>query len=373
MATGGQGFGTRRAQREAHAGRGAVANPTGRFERARSDWADDGWGSAEAAMTERPATTVQWDRAGELISETRSPDVFQRRSINPYRGCEHGCSYCFARPSHAFLNLSPGLDFETKLFAKRNAADALAAALSKRGYRPEPIVIGANTDAYQPIERELRITRSLLELLFACRHPVALITKSALIERDVDLLAPMARLGLVGVAVSVTTLDRRLGARMEPRAADGARRLRVIAALRCAGVPVTAMVAPVIPGLTDVELETILRRAAEAGAQSAGYVTLRLPYELRELFPQWLETHVPGKAARVLSLLRQMHGGKLYRAEFGTRMRGAGPIAELIAQRFALACRRFGLDRAPSELRCDLFTPPRPASGQLDLLASDAR
>ena len=372
MAKNKHGFGIRRAQAVAHKGRGAVANPSGRYDSVHSDWEDDGWGSAEAARAERPATTVTWDHAGELISETRSPDVPIRRSINPYRGCEHGCSYCFARPSHAWLNLSPGLDFETRLFAKRNAAEALRAVLSRPRYRPEPIVIGINTDAYQPIERRLRITRSLLELLSACRHPVGLITKSALIERDIDLLAPMAASGLVSVSVSVTTLDRQLNVRMEPRAADPARRLRTIATLRAAGVPVNVMVAPVIPALTDAELETILHRAAEAGAESAAYVMLRLPYELRELFPQWLATHVPDRAEHVLSLLRQMHGGQLYRAEFGSRMRGRGPIAEMIAQRFALACRRLGLNRTPRTLRSDLFTAPAPTSGQLDLLASDA-
>ncbi len=361
------------AQTTVHKGRGAVANPGGRFDASRSDWDDDGWGSAEAARAERPSTTVQWDHAGGLISQTNSPDLPFRRSINPYRGCEHGCAYCFARPSHAWLNLSPGLDFETKLFAKRNAADALRATLAKPSYRPEPLVVGINTDAYQPIERRLKITRSLLELLSACRHPVSLITKSALIERDIDLLRPMAEQGLVSASVSLTTLDRKLNVLMEPRAAEPARRLRIIRALSAAGVPVTVMVAPVIVALTDTEMESILQRAAEAGATSAGYVTLRLPYELRELFPQWLQTHLPDRAAHVLSMLRQMHGGQLYHAEHGARMRGRGPIADMVAARFALACRRLGLDRERPPLRCDLFRRPQASAGQLDMFAGDAR
>ncbi len=354
-----------------HPGRGAVANPSGRFERRDVERAaielDDGWGTIAAVRDERPETTVEWDSARSVISYNDSPDTPHDRSINPYRGCEHGCVYCFARPSHAFLGLSPGLDFETRLFAKRDAPARLREELARPSYRPRPIVFGINADAWQPVERRLRSSRELLEVLWECRHPVSLITRSTLILRDRELLAEMAREGLVEVAFSIATLDAELERRMEPRAATAARRLAAMAELAAAGVPVSVLVAPVIPGLSDAELENILERAATAGAIGAGFILLRLPHELRELFPAWLREHYPGRAKRVLSLLRQLHGGQLYNAEYGQRMRGSGPLADLLTRRFERACHQLGLDRPLPSLRCDLFRPP-PRGGQLSLL-----
>lgn len=353
-----------RAQAPIH-GRGAASHLAGRFARQQACAEDDGWGSVYAAPADAPArrTEVRVERARRVISRNQSPDLGLRQSVNPYRGCEHGCAYCFARPSHAYLDLSPGLDFETRLFAKTNAAEVLHAELARPGYVPAPIALGINTDGWQPIERRHGISRACLEVLLAARHPVSIVTKGSALRRDLDLLAALAREGLVQVHVSVTTLDNGLSARLEPRAAAPHARLRLIAALREAGVPVGVLVAPVIPALTDAELERILAAAREAGAQASGYVLLRLPHELKDLWRQWLRLHVPDRAARVMGLLRQMHGGRDYDARFGHRQRGSGPLADLLERRFSTACRRFGYGALPP-LRCDLFAPPRPASPQ---------
>ncbi len=346
-------------------GRGAASHLPGRFARQQACAEDDGWGSVYAAQADAPAlrTEVRVERARRVISRNQSPDIGLRQSVNPYRGCEHGCAYCFARPSHAYLDLSPGLDFETRLFAKTNAAEVLRTELARPGYVPAPIALGINTDGWQPIERRHGISRACLEVLLAARHPVSIVTKGSALRRDLDLLAALAREGLVQVHVSVTTLDNGLSARLEPRAAAPHARLRLIAALRQAGVPVGVLVAPVIPALTDAELERILAAARAAGAQAAGYVLLRLPHELKALWRQWLQLHVPERAARVMGLLRQMHGGRDYDASFGHRQRGSGPLADLLERRFSTACRRLGYGELPP-LRCDLFAPPRPASPQ---------
>ena len=355
-------------------GRGAASWVSGRFEKrvARSD--DDGWGSAwdlsdaagEAEPAPHPDTRVTEERARSIISRNQSPDVGFGQSVNPYRGCEHGCVYCFARPSHAYLDLSPGLDFETRLYAKTNAAELLRAELARPSYRCGDIALGINTDAYQPVERRLRVTRSLLEVFARCRHPVSIVTKSALVLRDLDLLAPMAERGLASVYLSVTTLDNRLAAKMEPRAAAPHTRIKTIRALAEAGVPVGVLVAPVIPMVTDHELEAILEAARAAGARSAGHVLLRLPHELKEIWREWLQLHYPERAAHVMSLVRQMRGGKDYEAQFGKRMRGEGPFADLIAARFAKAHRRLGYGRMPS-LDTTQFVAPRKPSPQGDL------
>ncbi|HSM10953.1 MAG TPA: PA0069 family radical SAM protein [Lysobacter sp.] len=349
-------------------GRGAASNVGGRFERSRAQGADDGWGSVyeDLAAAPRPRTQVTEERARRVISRNDSPDVGFSQSVNPYRGCEHGCVYCFARPSHAYLDLSPGLDFETRLYAKTNAAERLRAELARPGYRPEPIALGINTDAYQPIERRYQVTRQLLEVLAECRHPVSFVTKSALIERDLELLAAMARERLVTVYFSVTTLDNRLAARMEPRASAPHRKLQAMRALHAAGVPVGVMVAPVVPMITDHELEQILQAAHEAGARAAGYVLLRLPHELKQVWREWLELHYPERAAHVMSLIRQMRGGKDYDSAFGSRMRGQGPFADLLARRFARAHRRLGFGRLPP-LDGSRFVAPRAPSPQGDL------
>lgn len=346
-------------------GRGAASRVAGRFETRAQVGEDDGWGSVYEALAEAPAlrTQVTEERARSIISRNQSPDIGFSQSVNPYRGCEHGCVYCFARPSHAYLDLSPGLDFETKLFAKTNAAELLRAEFAKPSYVPAPIALGINTDGWQPIERRHGISRACLEVLLAARHPVSIVTKGSALRRDLDLLEALAREGLVQVHVSVTTLDNGLSARLEPRAAAPHARLRLIAALRQAGVPVGVLVAPVIPALTDAELERILAAAREAGAQAAGYVLLRLPHELKALWRQWLQLHVPDRAARVMGLLRQMHGGRDYDARFGHRQRGSGPLADLLERRFSTACRRLGYGALPP-LRCDLFAPPRPESAQ---------
>ena len=343
-----------------HKGRGATATPTGRFESREKVVVDDGWANWEVPEP-APRTQLQVDRARRVISYNRSPDIAFDRSLNPYRGCEHGCSYCFARPSHAYLGLSPGLDFETQIFHKPDAAARLAQELAAASYRPAPLALAVNTDAYQPVERQLRLTRALLEVLWAHRHPVSLVTKSGLIERDLDLLAPMAAAGLVSVAVSVTTQDDALGRLLEPRAAGVRRRLRVIEQLAAAGVPTSVSVAPVIPGLTDHELEAILAAARERGARSAGFTMLRLPHEVAPLFVRWLEDHYPARREKVLSRLREMHEGKLYDARFGHRRRGGGAYATLIAERFRLATRRLGY-LPPTALDCSQFRRP-PAAG----------
>ncbi|SFN33868.1 PA0069 family radical SAM protein [Dokdonella immobilis] len=345
-------------------GRGAGSNREGRFEELTKTLEDDGW-YREGEGAPRPPTHVSLERARSIISRNDSPDIPFTQSINPYRGCEHGCNYCYARPSHAYLNLSPGLDFETQLFAKTNAAERLRVELAKPGYVCEPITLGANTDCYQPIEREYRITREIIEVLHECRHPLTIVTKNALVERDLDLLAPMARDNLVQVFVSLGNLDNRLASTLEPRATAPHRRMQVIANMTAAGVPCGVLVAPIIPAVTDMHIEHVLEQAAANGANIAGYTVLRLPLELKELFREWLDLHVPERAEHVMSLIRQMRGGRDYDARFGARMRGEGPYADLIRQRFALACRKHGLGRSRDlSLDTALFIPPRPDSPQ---------
>ena len=347
-------------------GRGAASYVRGRFEKTETVAEDDGWGSIYAGDEDgtgwRPSplrTQVTEERARSIISRNQSPDIPFSQSVNPYRGCEHGCVYCFARPSHAYLDLSPGLDFETRLYAKTNAAELLRAELGKRGYRCSSISLGINTDAYQPIEKRHRITRQLLEVLAECRHPVGLITKSGLIRRDLDLLAPMAQQGLVHVYVSITSLDNRLSSTLEPRAAAPHTRLKTVQALHEAGVPVGVMVAPVIPMITDRELEHILEAAYDHGARAAGYVLLRLPHELKDVWREWLALHYPDRAAHVMSLVQQMRGGKDYDSRYGARMRGEGPFGDLIAMRFAKAYKRLGFGRLPP-LDASRFVAPEP-------------
>ena len=353
-----------------HKGRGATLNPDGRFERLRHEAADDGWGSLEElARDPSPATQVFPDRARTIIAHNESPDIPFDASINPYRGCEHGCVYCYARPSHSHLGLSAGLDFETKIFVKHDAAALLRQELARPGYICSPISLGANTDPYQPLERRLRITRQVLEVLAETRHPVGIVTKSALVTRDIDLLAPMSREGLARVYVSVTTLDADTARTLEPRASAPYRRLAAIRALAEADVTTGVMVAPIIPGLTDHEIEPILEAAAAAGAVSAGWVLVRLPHEVKELMAAWLEAHRPLRAAHILSLIRQCRDGRLNDPEFGSRMRGAGHFAELIRHRFKTASRRHGFDGRQMPQRTDLFRPPR-LDGQMELFGA---
>jgi len=348
-------------------GRGAGSNPEGRFESIAKTREDDGWHRDEEPAP-RPDTHVTEERARSIISRNDSPDIHFEQSINPYRGCEHGCIYCYARPSHSYLNLSAGIDFETKLFAKTNGAELLRKELAKPGYKPSPINLGANTDPYQPIERRYRITRSILEVLAEHNHPCTIITKNGLIERDLDLLVPMARANLVHAFVSVTSLDNRLASTLEPRASAPHRRLEAVATLNAAGVPCGVMVAPIIPMVTDRYLEEIIERAAAVGAKGAGYTILRLPYELKDLFREWLELNVPARAEHVMSLIRQMRGGRENDPRFGSRMRGEGEFAELIRQRFALACRRHGIARGRDiVLDTSKFAPPRAESPQREL------
>ncbi len=349
-------------------GRGAASNPEGRFESRETTREDDGWHHDADDAPTRPRTHVVEERARSILNRNDSPDVPFELSINPYRGCEHGCVYCYARPSHSYLNLSPGIDFETRLFAKTNAAERLRAALSRRGYVCSPINLGANTDPYQPIERRYRITRAVLEVLAECSHPCTIVTKNALVERDLDLLQPMAHARLVQVFVSVTTLDNRLASALEPRASAPHRRLQAVAALNAAGVPCGVLVAPIIPWLTDAGLEAIIERAAQAGASCAGYTVLRLPWELKDLFREWLALHAPERAAHVMSLIRDLRGGRDNDPRFGARMRGQGTIAELIRQRFRLACRRHALATTRNlALDCTRFVPPRAPSAQGEL------
>jgi DNA repair photolyase len=350
-------------------GRGALSNPEGRFESVRKQAEDDGWNTPPESEELPPLkTVVKADPTRNLITRNQSPDIPFNQSINPYKGCEHGCIYCYARPSHAYLNLSPGLDFETKLFYKDKAAELLDQELRRPSYRCQSITVGANTDPYQPIERELKVTRSILEVLQRFNHPVALITKSALVTRDIDILAEMAQKHLVTVMVTMTTLDHDLKRKLEPRAASPEARLKAIRLLSDAGVPVAVNTAPIIPMINDAEMERILELAAEAGATGAGYVLLRLPYELKDLFKEWLAAHYPLKAEHVMSIIRQSRDGKEYDSGFGTRMRGTGKFAELIAQRFHLATKRLNLGFG-SRMRLDtsLFKPP-PEGGQLELL-----
>lgn len=349
-------------------GRGAVSNPEGRFEDTRAELVDDGWGTIDEPL---PAlqTTVRPVPSRSIISRNQSPDICFDQSINPYLGCEHGCIYCYARPSHSYLNLSPGLDFETKLFYKPDAAELLERELAAPKYRCSPITIGANTDPYQPIEREYKVTRSIIEVLARHRHPFSIITKSALIERDVDLLAPLAKDNLVHAFMSVTTLCDDLKRTLEPRTASPRARLRAIRTLSTAGVPVGVMVAPVIPVLTDSELERILEAAVEAGARSAGYVLLRLPHELKGLFKEWLEQNEPLKAKHVLSRLHAMRDGRDYDSRWGTRQTGEGEYASLLAKRFEMTCARLGINRGKRfEHNMTLFTPPQSGPQQFSLL-----
>ena len=345
-------------------GRGAISNRGGRYESCSRENVDDGWGSLEESLDtiEGAATTLQADASRRIIARNDSPDVPFDRSINPYRGCEHGCIYCYARPTHAWLGLSPGRDFETKLFFKPEAAALLRGELGARGYRPAPIALGANTDPYQPVERRLRLTRGILELLKECAHPAMIITKSVLVERDAGLLASMAEESLAHVSVSLTTLDEELSRRMEPRAAGPRQRLGAVERLSRAGVPVRVLVAPIIPGLTDHEIETVLRAARDAGARDAGYVLLRLPLEVAGLFHEWLDAQYPLRADKVRSLVRQTAGGRDYQSGFGTRMRGTGPVADLIRRRFAQCRRRLGFTALPP-LDASRFRPPEAAAG----------
>lgn len=342
-------------------GRGATLQPEARFESTHSAPLDDGWaGDGEAPAALHTEVTAEHPR--RVLSRNQSPDVPFELSLNPYRGCEHGCAYCFARPAHAYVGLSPGLDFESRLFAKVGAAACLRRELARLSHRVTPVALGINTDAYQPVERDWGITREILEVLAETRHPVSIVTKSALVERDLDLLSAMAARGLVQVAVSVTTLQRSLSRRLEPRAAAPQRRLQTVERLTAAGVPVSLLVAPLIPVLTDAELERLLHAGARAGAVAAGYVLLRLPREVAPLFEDWLQTHEPLKAEHILQRLREAHGGKLYDATFGHRMRGAGPYAELLRQRFLLARRKAGLAARLPELDSRQFVPPSSGS-----------
>ncbi len=350
-------------------GRGTLSNASGRFEPIARIAFDDGWQS----LDELPqfATTVSIDSARKIITRNNSPDIPFDRSINPYRGCEHGCVYCYARPTHAYLGLSPGLDFESKLFVKPDAPALLERELSAPGYEPRMLAIGTNTDPYQPIERKYQVMRGILEVLERAGHPVGIVTKSALILRDLDILARMAERNLVKVALSVTTLDASLARKMEPRAATPARRLEALRQLAGAGVPTSVMVAPVIPAINDAEIERILDAAALAGCKGAGHVILRLPLELRELFREWLKENFPDRESHVFKLIRDMRGGKDYDSTFGKRMTGTGPYAWMIGRRFETACAKLGLNRSKSPLTTAHFRPPRPRAQQLSLFGPD--
>ncbi|MFM7067206.1 MAG: PA0069 family radical SAM protein [Gammaproteobacteria bacterium] len=350
-------------------GRGATQSPPPRFRPVRLEPDLAALAAAQAAALaaedaalapRHPATQVLPDTARSVLSHNQSPDVFFDRSLNPYRGCEHGCIYCYARPTHAYLDLSPGLDFETRLFAKHEAPALLRAALARPGYRCLPITLGANTDAYQPLERELRITRGVLEVLHECRHPLTVITKGSLVTRDIDLLAPLAAARRAAVFISLTTLDDRLKRSLEPRAAAGAARLRTIRELSAAGIPVVALLAPIIPAVNDHELEDLVAAAAEAGARAASWQLVRLPLEVAPLFRDWLQQHLPLRARHVMSVLQQMRGGRDNDPRFGQRMRGEGPYAQLLARRFAVAVQRHGLGEraAVLDLDCSGFLPP---------------
>ena len=353
-------------ERTIRKGRGATINPTGRYEGHLRTAFNDGWIEEE----ELPplATSLTVDSTRTIIARNDSPDIGFDRSINPYRGCEHGCIYCFARPTHAYLGLSPGLDFESRLFYKPEAARLLEKELRARNYQPQPIAIGTNTDPYQPVEREQELMRRILEVLQRFNHPVTIVTKSALVTRDIDILAPMAALGLARVAVSVTTLDPELARTLEPRASTPKRRLQALRELSDAGIPTTVMAAPMIPALNDHEMEHILEAAAQAGARHAGKTVIRLPLEVKPLFEDWLQTHAPGRAAHVMSLIRQCHGGQAYRADWGTRMTGDGPYADMLRLRFVRAVKRLGLNADRDRLRTDLFAPPPAIGDQMSLL-----
>src|SRR6201996_9179261 len=351
-------------------GRGAVSNAVGRFERHTRVLLDDGWDDGWRGEDDAPPplrTEVIQDSTRSIIAHNKSPDLSFDQSINPYRGCEHGCIYCFARPSHAYLGMSPGIDFETRLFAKPNAAELLARELSAPGYVPKVIAMGTNTDPSQPIEKKMRITRSILEVLREFKNPVAIVTKSPLILRDLDILSDMAAMGLAKAALAVTTLDRKLARAMEPRAGTPTRRLQAIQGLSEAGVPAGVMFAPAIPALNDHEMESVLAAAAEAGAQSAGYVLLRLPLEIKDLFREWLETNAPDRAKHVMALVRQMRGGKDYDSNWNTRMTGTGAYAQVMARRFHMAVKRLGLNQPRSPLAVHKFKRPARIGDQLAL------
>ena len=348
-------------------GRGALTNRVERFHALQKAPVDDGWPGDGESDAPAWVTSVTPEQARSIITYNQSPDIGFDRSINPYRGCEHGCIYCYARPSHAYLGLSPGLDFETKLTYKADAAALLRTELSRPSYRCAPIMLGANTDPYQPVERRLRVTRSILEVLLEAKHPVSIVTKSALVLRDLDLLTQLAQQDLVHVMVSLTSMDAALKRLLEPRAASPAARLGAIRGLAEAGVPVGTLIAPVIPVITDSEMETLLEEAVAAGARRAGYVLLRLPLELKDLFAEWLHEHHPGKAAHVLSILEQLRDGRLNDSTFGQRMTGTGIYATLLRRRFALARRRLGIGDHDFSLATDRFVPLRAASPQLSL------
>jgi DNA repair photolyase len=352
----------------ARRGRGATLNPPVRYDAASAQPFDDGWDTLTAEFGDLPAldTTLIRDASRTVISWNTSPDIGFDRAINPYRGCEHGCVYCYARPTHAYLGYSPGLDFETKLVFKPDVAETLEKELRKPGYAVRPIALGSNTDPYQPVERTLKLTRAVLEVLSRFNHPVTIVTKSAGVLRDVDLLGDMAKRGLVRVMLSVTTLDAALARKMEPRAATPARRLSAIAGLTQAGVPAGVMVAPVIPGLNDAEMEKILQAASRAGARRAGYVLLRLPHELRQLFEDWLHTHFPDRAKHVLNLIRETRSGALSEARFHHRFTGQGAYADLLIRRFTRAARQYGLDESMEGLDCSRFAPPAGAGGMAE-------
>ena len=352
--------------RERRRGRGSRSNVTGRYEQHQYEDFDDGWSGLE----DLPAfkTRIHKENAKTILTTNKSPDIPFSQSINPYRGCEHGCPYCYARPAHAYLGHSPGLDFETKLYVKVNTREKLISELSNPNYKPKTIALGANTDPYQPIEREYKMTRSVLEICLETKHPVTIVTKSALVCRDKDLLEQLASHNLVRVALSITSLDHRIARSMEPRASTPSKRVEAVKILSDHGVPTMVMMAPVIPSLNDAEMETILKTSSESGARSAAYVLLRLPLELKEIFDEWLDTDFPNRKEHIFSLIKSMRQGKLYDASWGTRMRGEGVYADLIEKRFRLAKKRYGLDKDFQALSCDQFQPPKTPGQQLQLL-----
>ena len=347
-------------------GRGTSSKVDARFLEHRRAEFDDGWALEQEERT--VPTEIFRETPRTVITRNQSPDIPFETSVNPYRGCEHGCVYCYARPSHAYVDLSPGIDFETKIFAKTNAAEILRKELGKPRYVCKPIAMGTNTDPYQPAERQLRITRDIIQVLHDCRHPLSIVSKSWLVERDLDLLGPMAADGLAKVFVSVTTLNHDLARRLEPRTTAPARRLKTVKALNRAGVPTGVMFAPVIPFINDAEMETVLEQAAAAGAKAAGYVILRLPNEVKQLFREWLETHEPGKTEHVFSIIRDLRSGRENDPEYFTRMRGQGVYADLVRSRFQNACRKFGLNNESEELNTSLFKPPIVADRQQSLI-----
>jgi len=350
-------------------GRGAIGNRGGRFQKQAEEWFDDGWNSLQFETLSPPKTLVFPDLSRTIVNKNQSPDIPFEQSINPYKGCEHGCIYCYARQTHSYLDLSPGLDFETKIFKKSQASELLDSFLRKKGYRCQPLCIGANTDPYQPIEKEHRVTRGLLEVLARFRHPVSIITKSALVLRDLDIFQDLAKDRLVKIFVSVTTLNATLAHQLEPRAAAPHRRLDVLAKLHEKGIPTGVMAAPMIPALNDFELEKIIEAAAKAGVETAGYIFIRLPHEVKDLFRDWLQTHYPDRAAHVMSLIQQSRNGSDYVAEFGERMRGTGAYAQLLRKRFEVCLRRYGIAKDSPALNTQLFSVPSRPGDQLNLFS----